>query len=308
MINDIMIENTLLVTIVVITYNSSEFVLETLNSIKNQTYSNIELIISDDCSIDQTLEICEQWGSNNFNRFQRVEIIQSAVNSGVSANINRALKISKGEWIKVIAGDDILLKNCIEINIDYAYTHNQSEIFFSKSLCFDSETGDIVCVRPTSNIKLENNSRKQFLRMLEKDFVNPVTVFYKRSLISSVGYINEKYPFMDDYPTWYKILKFGNIFHYIDVETVKYRISGKSLSTSSRRGKVNQLWLDSSTSFYKDILSKELLENKKYLCWLLRTCSYYFLNKSNVANLKIVFMGNRILYSIVNRIYLYLYK
>ncbi len=50
-----------LVSIVVITYNSAKFILETLESSKAQTYKNIELIISDDCSTDNTVEICQQW-------------------------------------------------------------------------------------------------------------------------------------------------------------------------------------------------------------------------------------------------------
>lgn len=50
-----------LVSVIVITYNSSKYVLETLNSVAAQTYDNIELIISDDCSVDNTVEICRNW-------------------------------------------------------------------------------------------------------------------------------------------------------------------------------------------------------------------------------------------------------
>ena len=54
-----------LVSIIVITYNSAKYVLETLESAKNQTYQNIELIISDDCSIDNTVDICTRWLNEN---------------------------------------------------------------------------------------------------------------------------------------------------------------------------------------------------------------------------------------------------
>ena len=50
-----------LVSVPVITYNSAKFVLETLESIKAQTYQNIELVISDDCSTDNTVQICRDW-------------------------------------------------------------------------------------------------------------------------------------------------------------------------------------------------------------------------------------------------------
>ena len=75
-----------LVSVPVITYNSSKFVLETLESIKAQTYQNIELIISDDCSTDNTVELCQKWVEENKERFVRTQIITSDLNTGVSAN------------------------------------------------------------------------------------------------------------------------------------------------------------------------------------------------------------------------------
>ena len=57
--------NNPLVSIIVITYNSAKFVLETLESAKAQTYQNIELIISDDGSTDNTVQICREWLKNN---------------------------------------------------------------------------------------------------------------------------------------------------------------------------------------------------------------------------------------------------
>ena len=54
-----------LISIVVITYNNSNYIEETLESIKSQTYNNIELIVSDDCSTDKTVEITEEWIDKN---------------------------------------------------------------------------------------------------------------------------------------------------------------------------------------------------------------------------------------------------
>ena len=64
-----------LVSVVVITYNSSKFIEELLTSIADQIFSDIELIISDDCSKDNTLDICRDWLSKNENRFVRTELI-----------------------------------------------------------------------------------------------------------------------------------------------------------------------------------------------------------------------------------------
>ena len=111
--NNDTLEKQPLVSIIVITYNSSKYVLETLESAKAQTYQNIELIVSDDCSIDNTVEICREWIENNKERFVRTELITAEKNTGIPANCNRGVKAAQGEWVKLIAGDDILYNNCI---------------------------------------------------------------------------------------------------------------------------------------------------------------------------------------------------
>ena len=86
-----------LVSVVVITYNSSKYILECLDSIYNQTYQKIELIISDDCSKDNTVEICRDWLAVNDDRFLGTNLVLSEINTGVSANCNRGVHVSHGE-------------------------------------------------------------------------------------------------------------------------------------------------------------------------------------------------------------------
>lgn len=98
-----------LVSIIVITYNSAKYVLETLESAKAQTYQNIELIITDDASQDDTVEICKEWLKENKELFVKTELVTVQKNTGISPNCNRGLKLSNGKWLKFIAGDEVII-------------------------------------------------------------------------------------------------------------------------------------------------------------------------------------------------------
>ena len=125
-----------LVSIIVITYNSS-YVLETLESIKNQSYKNIELIISDDCSTDSSVSLCQRWLEKNESHFIHALLVTNPCNQGIPANCNRGIRAAQGEWIKLIAGDDLLMPNCIS---DYINTISpEIDILVGRIQCFTTD-------------------------------------------------------------------------------------------------------------------------------------------------------------------------
>ena len=120
-----------LVSIPIVTYNSATYIIETLESVKNQTYQNIELIVSDDCSTDDTVAKCREWIEINKERFGRAEVLTAERNTGVSTNLNRAEAACKGEWVKFLDGDDLLLPTCVEDYIEYVSAHPEIIYLFS---------------------------------------------------------------------------------------------------------------------------------------------------------------------------------
>ena len=112
-------DDTPLISVIILTYNSSSTVLETLDSVFVQSYKRIELIISDDSSKDSTVELCNNWISLNRSRFESCKVVTSATNTGVTLNVNRGVKECKGEWIKILGGDDLFLSNAISDVVDY---------------------------------------------------------------------------------------------------------------------------------------------------------------------------------------------
>lgn len=219
--------STPLVSVRVITYNSSKTVIETLDSVKNQTYQNIELIISDDCSPDNTVEVCTAWLEANKDRFVRTELITVEQNTGTAANINRAIRACRGEYIKGIAGDDILEPECIEVNINNI---GDAVMAISDLIYFD---GDKILPAPFDSkmlYALTHLPRKKRVKLYSRTlaFFNPPTQFSSKILTEKLGLFDDIATVLEDIPFYFKVFDSDCKLEYIQQVTVRYRSSGIS--------------------------------------------------------------------------------
>lgn len=103
-------ENNPLVSVICLCYNHELFVIDTLESVVNQTYTNFELIIVDDCSTDASVEKINHWLQSN----PKCTFIQNQQNLGNTKAFNIAAQQAKGTYLIDLAADDLLLPNCIE--------------------------------------------------------------------------------------------------------------------------------------------------------------------------------------------------
>lgn len=227
----------MLVSVIVVTYNSSKFVTETLDSIANQDYKEIELIISDDCSKDNTLEICKNWIDTNKSRFIDAKVIQTPVNSGICGNYNFAMQYVKGTVIKYIAGDDVLYHNCITSFVN-AYREGKHKIFFSSLRPFYMDGKKIVkCqTRGTGKEVFAGNSATEQLHKLFEVIYHATegpTFFVETEAYKRLGGMDLKYPMLEDFPIALKFLYNGYTVGYIDEPLVLYREYPESVSKSN---------------------------------------------------------------------------
>ena len=235
-----MSEDDVLVTVAILTFNSGSTVLETLESIKEQTYNNIELIVTDDGSSDKTIEICRNWLNVNGSLFASYNLITVEANTGLPANCNRALYAAKGEWIKYIAGDDMLKKGCIEINMR-----------------FISENSDVEMLQTNADLYIESFEEANFKRTLPLDFkeffeikegksqyaflknvgyaICTPAVFLKRIILEKIGGFDERFSLIEDLPLWLNLTKAGKRFYYLPISTVNYRAHDKSVTTAGKK-------------------------------------------------------------------------
>lgn len=245
-----------LVSVCIITYNSSDFIIEALDSVVDQTYRNVELIISDDSSNDRTVDICHQWLLSNSKRFVNSEIVTIDNNTGTSANCNRAVKHSHGSWIKILAGDDKLLPNCIEDNIDFINNHPKTELLFSDMrVVGPNELGEKILSRSLFFDKLRLPEFKTYFFC--HNFLPAPSSFVSRNLYDALGGFDEKIPFMEDKPFYLRAIWDNHIPLYMKKTTVCYRIHSESMSFGTN---LKSKYLDSCkllNAWVLDYLHKE---------------------------------------------------
>jgi glycosyltransferase involved in cell wall biosynthesis len=240
------------ISVGVISYNSEQTIIETLDSILKQSYdlNKIEVIISDDNSIDSTCQLVQEWLKLNGKNFRRAELVTHDFNTGISGNFNRLLAQVTSLWIKPIAADDMLMPKCLSDNLEFINSHPDSKIVFSNAVTFkkgiSSKKGKLICDDEFFNLTAELQSKS----LLKSCSVFAPTSFISTELLLTIGGADERYPMIEDYPLWLKITKSGVRLHMNDVFSVLYRI-GDSVSIG-KKTIGNERYLKDKRKFLKE--------------------------------------------------------
>jgi len=236
------------VSVIVVTYNSSPFIIETLSSVSNQTWKEIELIITDDFSSDDTVDICRRWLNQNSHFFVKATLLHSGINTGVSANANRGLKAAQGDWVKFLGGDDTLKPGCIEENMFWIASYPEIRALFSRidiySNIFEAhtllETTKNDSLDPKSIMNSGRSAYSQYKMLLVADRIHYTpSVFLHRETLNSVGGFDERFKMIEDYPLWLNLTKNGHKLHFMDTVTVNYRQHSKAINNTGRSYLIN---------------------------------------------------------------------
>ena len=279
-----------LVSILVVTFNSSSFVKDTLDSAFYQDYENIELVISDDGSSDKTIQIVKEWIVGHKYRFVKCCVVESPGNTGIPANVNRGLAASSGEWIKCIAGDDILLPKCISVLMSQRDGSSEAIIGGIKNFYLNEKGekcyGQMWPMRSKRYV-FHKPSEFQYKYFLTVSMNIAPGAIFKKSLFNRIGAYDEKFPMIEDLPFWIKITKNGVKVDYINIPCVQYRTQHES-SVFAQTKIYNQHFMDCYFDCHKQIIEKEVswlhipywesLFIEKFLYFVAITC---FKNKPN---------------------------
>lgn len=289
--------NNPLVSVVVVTYNSANTVTETLDSIVNQTYKNIELVISDDCSTDNTIKLVANWIENNQNRFIRTILVSNEKNEGTVRNLNRGIKCSTGQWIKSIAGDDKLFENAIAEYILFVNTYKDCKMCISGVELFSTQNIPIKKLSKEYDNYLKQTDvslEKQKTQIIKKMLFPGPTYFYSKELYDVVGGFDERYKLSEEWPFCYNVIKQNYKIYVIHKKLVKYRLSTSSVCRSPRYLYGNPSWVLDNRSFFLKVRKKEMLKRwmilSVFIQWIDYTKRYLYIRYGDKILIKILIL------------------
>lgn len=188
-----------LVSIIMPSYNTANYISESINSVINQSYKNWELIIVDDCSTDNTDEVIK-----DFLKDSRIKYLKNKENSGAAISRNKALKIAKGEWIAFLDSDDLWEDKKLEKQIKFMKENNYN-FSYTKYKEIDERGNDL-------DIEISGPKKITKLGMYNYCWPGCLTVMYNKEKIGLVQIKDIKKN--NDYAMWLKICKKENCYLY----------------------------------------------------------------------------------------------
>jgi len=127
-----------LVSICIPTYNGAAFLDDCLNSAKAQTHSDLEILVLDDCSSDDTLAVAERHARQD----PRIKVSLNSCNLGLVGNWNRSIEMARGEWVKFLFQDDLLHPHCVEMLLAEGMAQGRPLVACDRDFLFDESIGD----------------------------------------------------------------------------------------------------------------------------------------------------------------------
>lgn len=222
-------------SVIIPCYNNSEYLEYCINSVIEQTYENIEIIIADDYSTRFDEAYFRNFiKKNNRGNITNVCVYQNPENYGTVRNFNCAIKRASGKYIKLLAADDALFSpNVLSDVSDLLFKSNYDLLICDVMICDDKMTP--VCKHISEFYeKLDSYTSKAcFEKLCIRNNIMAGSVFFRASFFEKYGYFNEEYRLLEDWPTWLTVAKKGGAFHYEPLSAVKYRMAAGVLANNN---------------------------------------------------------------------------
>ncbi|ROL61833.1 glycosyltransferase family 2 protein [Bacteroidetes/Chlorobi group bacterium ChocPot_Mid] len=290
-----------LISVCIPTYNGSKYIEEALQSVNNQTYRPLEIIISDDSSTDNTLQIV-----NNF-KVKTDIVIRCFLHrrKGIGSNLNNCVINSLGEFIKFVFQDDFMENNCIEKMLECAIKFkNIGLVFCKRKILLENNDIDIndfnEWYKQFGNLTDSWTNLKEFqtgVELLNDDkFLHspynkvgePIAPLINKECFYKVGYFNTFLKQALDYEFYYRVFKHYNV-GFINEELVTFRRHSTQATEKNRNNKFSYEYELLFISYFKNLFNCFSKKVKKDLLIRIIGMPINFIYKLTFAQVKYYF-------------------
>jgi glycosyltransferase involved in cell wall biosynthesis len=218
-------------------FNGEQYLAAAIESALSQTFSDLELVVVDDCSTDQSLQIIEQYAS----RDKRVKYQRNSEKVGLFSNYNRCFELASGEYIKPFAQDDVLHNDMVRRLFDVLNTDPHIVLASTARTPICQKGTRIVAMAPQASADSyvspsSSVSGRQVIKKAIYPVVNfigePSTVMFRKAHVGS-GF-DSNFHHLGDLEYWFRILLNGR-YLYINEELCSYRMHGDSASATNQK-------------------------------------------------------------------------
>ncbi len=248
-----------LVSIIMAAYNAEKTIELAIESVLNQTYSNFELLVINDCSKDGTAKLVEDFSAKD----NRVRLISNEKNSGVSFTRKHGLEEANGSWIAILDSDDAWAPEKLEKQIELQNRTN-ADLLFTGSAFMDSEGRPI-------DWYLHAPAEATYRQLLKQNVLSNSSALVRKELYAKHYAVGDG--MHEDFAIWLSILKDGKKAYGVDEPLLIYRIAKSSKSGN----KIKAAKMNWNTYRYVGL---NVVEAAYYEAW------YMFKNVMKYANLK----------------------
>jgi len=232
------------VTVVTPAYNQADFLRDTIESVLSQDYPNIEYVVLDDGSTDETPQILAEYGD----RF----VWESQKNMGQTPTINKGWSMTSGEIITWLNSDDTFYdETSVRTGVEYLIEHPDVGIVFGDSMYTQADGTEIEPTRPIIDF-----TYKKMVVNCENSISQP-SAFIRREIIEKVGDLDPKYYYFMDWDFWMRAGIYYEIVH-IDAILSTYRLHADSKTVSQSKKAAPELEYMYKKYFNRDDIPEEI--------------------------------------------------
>ncbi|WP_462362794.1 glycosyltransferase family 2 protein [Pyramidobacter porci] len=227
------------ISLIVLSYNNSQYIRGMLDSIIDQDYREIELVVSDDGSEDFSPQAIEAYVARRAPaRFVKTRVNRNPANLGIVKNVETALKLCSGKYVMTLAADDELYgDNTISRLVsEFEKFDDGVGVLVSQSVMCEEDlrvTDKLFTASRFAEIINSGDLRLLFSELSLQCFIAAPSVVFRRSSLGAIGTLADKYAMIEDWPAYLRLARAGVRFKYRDILSIKHREGGISHGNSN---------------------------------------------------------------------------